>query len=185
LEPYRNLLEFKPEHQLTAEPLRIDLLIIYTIAGDNPVKYTDADGKLVIPWPLVIKILVPIVGAILTTKAMNDTKKHLDSRPGNSMVDPHNVLKPSSLSAATSGELTVTESRKFHEDKTYGKVENEIKAELGRKLNPDETDRWHREIERATKEKIKNGEAPKGETNPSLTEEELRDTARDSLGVEL
>jgi hypothetical protein len=34
-------------------------------------------------------------------------------------------------------------------------------------------------------EKIKNGEVPKGERNPSLTEEELRDAARDALGVEL
>jgi hypothetical protein len=163
-------------------------LHVYHYAGNNPVKYVDPDGEFAIPWPLVIKALEYIIPALLgifTAKAINDTKEYLDSRPDNSMVGAQGLLDTSPLLDAVPKELTVTESRKHHEDETYGKVENEIRARLGRKLHDNEAEQWHREMERTKGEKIKNGEVPKGERNPSLSEDELRDAARDSLDIEL
>jgi hypothetical protein len=161
---------------------------LYHYAGNNPVKYTDPDGKFTIPWPLVAKALefiIPAILSFLTTKALNDKKEYFDGNFDDSIIGAKDILDPSSVMDAAPKGLTVTESRRYHEKKTYGKIENEIKAELGRRLNSDESDRWHREMEKAKEKKVKSGEVPKGETNPSLSEEELRDAARDSLGVEL
>jgi hypothetical protein len=175
---------------MLAPPGGCGAVIFIFWSRNNPVKYTDPDGRIPIPWPLVIKLLaewvVPAVGAVLITKALNDRKKSPETNLTNSsIVDTESILDTPLVFDATQNSPQISDAKEHHERKTHGKVENEINAELGRKLTTDELDRWHREIERATKKKVKNGEAPKGETNPSLSEEELREAARFSLGVEL
>jgi hypothetical protein len=159
---------------------------LYHYAGNNPVKYTDPNGRFAITWPLIkaaLEWVIPAICAVFTTKILNDSKNSHKTDSQGSIIDAKNILD--SFPIVDTEGPQINEAKKHHEGKTHGKIENEIEAELGRKLTTDEFDRWHREIERATKKKVKNGEAPKGETNPSLSEEELREAARFSLGVEL
>jgi hypothetical protein len=159
---------------------------LYHYAGNNPVKYTDPDGRFAITWPLIkaaLEWVIPAICAVFTTKILNDSKNSHKTDSQGSIIGAKNILD--SFPIVDTEGPQISEAKKHHEDKTQGKIENEIKAELGRKLTKDESDRWHDEMEKAKKEKIKNGEVPKGEKNPSLTEEELREAARYTLGVEL
>jgi hypothetical protein len=84
---------------------------IFVFRG-NPLKYTDPDGKFTITLPLVVKALefvIPAILAILSTKALNDTKKQLERNPGNSIVGAQGPLGDSPLLDTKPKGLTVTE----------------------------------------------------------------------------
>ena len=59
-------------------------LHVYHYAGNNPVKLVDPNGRFTIPWPIVIKVVewvATIILAVLTTKAINDTKEFIEQSP--------------------------------------------------------------------------------------------------------
>ena len=71
-------------------------------------------------------------------------------------------------------------TKKGHEDRTYGKVKNQIESKLGRKLTKQEQELWHDAMG-----EYKQKHTSKEEHNPSLTEDELRQAAEDALEIQL
>ena len=71
-------------------------------------------------------------------------------------------------------------TKKGHEDRTYGKVKEQVESGLGRKLTNEEADAWHDAMV-----EYKKNHKTKDEHNPSLTEDELRQAAEDALGIQL
>lgn len=71
-------------------------------------------------------------------------------------------------------------TKKGHEDRTYGKVKNQIESKLGRKLTKQEQELGHDAMG-----DYKQKHTSKEEHNPSLTEDELRQAAEDALEIQL
>ena len=71
-------------------------------------------------------------------------------------------------------------TKKGHEDRTYGKVKEQVESWLGRKLTKEEESSWH-----DTMGEYKKNHKTNDEDNPSLTEDELRQAAEDALGIQL
>ena len=185
-------------------------LQLYHYAGNNPVKYTDPDGESMTSGISKLisgstKTVIGTAGMALCTLASMIIIA--DDATGVLIVDDVALLATVSgtvflgmytsngVKETSEGAMEViddakslldtvkqsiinSKSKKAHEDQTYGKIRSEIENKLGRRLTKEEQRDWHTEMGN-----IKSRKAAKGEKNPSLTEDELREAANDALDL--
>ena len=127
-----------------------------------------------------------ILAELENTQKNNSTSEAADKARENFAAKTKPTEKSNSLPIDDAKSLLDTvkqsiinsKSKKAHEDQTYGKIRSEIENKLGRRLTKEEQRDWHTEMGN-----IKSRKATKGEKNPSLTEDELREAANDALDL--